>query len=278
MREQIIEFEAGDGYPLRARSWQSGDSETLVVMQHGVLTHSGWFGELGDALLAAGVHAIGHDRRGSGLNDRDRGDVDGPDRLLDDLHAVVEPQRRRYRSIVHFGWCLGSTLALHYLLRRPAMGEGLIMMSPDIFEAHLRPEVRKAFSDPKWDDRERPRLRVPIPAEIYTDTEYLDSFIRPDAMKLKDFTPRFMRATMRLKEDLPEHFAAFDKPSMLVLATRDRIIDNRKTREIYRHIGSASPKVVELDCNHGIQFEALDSLVETTLGFVRSLEVREGVA
>lgn len=267
MKEKILQVEASDGYVLSYRSWQSGSSDTLIVMQHGVLTHSGWFGEVGDVLRERGVHAIAQDRRGSGLHEQDRGDVDSPQRLLDDMHAVVEPERDRYRQIVHFGWCLGAGLGLHYLLQRPEMGEGLVMMSPDIFECHLREPVRKIFSDPKWDDRVTPRLTVPIPVEIYTDTAYLDSFVRADTMKLKDFTPRLMRATIRLKEDLEQHFQAFTKPSLLVLAAQDEIIDNERTLELYTYIGSEQQSVVMLDCHHGVQFEKLPELVEAIVGF-----------
>ncbi len=278
MREDILETAATDGYRLRYRSWQGGTSDTLVVLQHGVLTHSAWFGELGDALLERGLHILGHDRRGSGLNLEERGDVDGPQRLLDDLHALVEPQRPRYARIIHFGWCLGATVALRYLLERPAMGEGLILMSPDIFERHLSASVRRVFSDPQWDDRVLPRLKVPIPVEIYTDTPYLDSFIRPDPLKLYDFTPRLLRASLRLKANLEEDFQAFRKPSLLVLAGRDRIIDNDRTRELYGQIGSPSPQVLVLDTNHGIQFEALAALAEAVADFATGQAVREEAA
>lgn len=275
MSEEIREVPAGDGYPLKYRAWQTGEADTLVVTLHGILTHSGWFATLAEGLLAHGVHTLGHDRRGSGLNLTERGDVDGPQRLLDDLGAVVEPWRERYATIIYLGWCLGSSVALRYLLQKPGMGEGLILMSPDIFERHVTAGVKKAFEGPQWDSRTLPRLRVPVPAEIYTDTHFLDDFVRKDELKLKDFTPRFMRASMRLKEDLDAHMQAFRHPSLLLLAGRDQIIDNERTRELYRHVGSAEPQVTTLDCNHGVMFEALPELIEAVLAFARRAARRE---
>lgn len=274
MSEQIREVSAGDGYPLKYRAWQAGEANTLVVTLHGILTHSAWFASMAEGLLAHGIHTLGHDRRGSGLNLQDRGDVDGPQRLLDDLGAVVAPWRARYDTIVYLGWCLGSCVALRYLLQQPHMGEGLILMSPDIFERHLTSGVRKAFDGPQWDQRTLPRLRVPVPAEIYTDTHFLDDFVRQDALKLKDFTPRLMRASMRLKEDLETHLAAFRKPSLLLLAGRDQIIDNERTRALYGHVGSAQPQVVTLDCNHGVMFEALPQLIESVAAFAHTAACR----
>ena len=274
MNEQIKECTTGDGYVLKYRSWQSGESDTLVVTLHGILTHSGWFHEMADDLMARGIHTIGHDRRGSGLNDAMRGDAEGPDQLLDDLRSLVAPHRARYQRILYIGWCLGSCVALHEMLRNDDAGEGLILMSPDIFECHLDEKVRATFADPKWDTRTMPRLRPPIPVEIYTKSHYLETFIKPDKLKLKEFTPRFLRASMRLKENLELQFARFKKPSMLLLAARDRIIDNAKTRALYEHIGSAKPEVVELDSDHGLMFDAKEELVATVVRFANSLDGR----
>lgn len=271
MNERILETKATDGYTLRYRSWQGASNDTLVVTLHGILTHSGWFASLADALLLRGIDTLGHDRRGSGLHAESRGDVTGPQQLLDDLHSVVARQRDRYSRIVFLGWCLGTSIALHYLLQHPESGEGLIMMSPDIFECHLDENVRRTFADPKWDDRVTPRLRVPIPIEVYTATRHLDTFIRHDALKLRDFTPRMLRASMRLKENVETQFAAFTKPSMLLLAGRDKIIDNEKTRALYAHVGSPQPRVVELDADHGIMFDAPEDFVETVTRFAWSL-------
>jgi acylglycerol lipase len=274
MSEEILGAIAGDGYLLKYRAWQAGPSDILVVALHGLLTHSAWFGGLAEGLATRGIHTLGHDRRGSGLNLEERGDVDGPQRLLDDLGATVEPWRDHYQTIVYLGWCLGSCVALEYLLQKPDLGEGLILMSPDVFERHITPAVRQAFSGSQWDERTLPRLRVPVPAEAYTDTHFLDDFVRKDELKLKDFTPRLMSASMRLKQNLEARLQAFRKPSLLLLARRDQIIDNERTEALYRHVGSERPQVQTLDCNHGIMFEALPAMLDAVEGFARGAAAR----
>ena len=266
---------APDGYPLRYRAWQAGRSDTLVVTLHGVLSHSGWFGPVAHALQARGAHVIGHDRRGSGLNGAGRGDVDGPGPLVDDLLAVVAPFRDRYRTIVYLGWCLGATVALRHLLAHPGMGEGLLLMSPDIYECHVTDQVRATFASAHWDNRVVPRLRVPIPIEAYTDGPALDGYIRTDELKLKDFTPRFLRATLALRANIEEAYAAFHGPSRLLLARRDRLVDNAKTAALYEHVGSSDKGVVLFDTNHGILFEATEELAEVVTSFARSSSRRD---
>jgi acylglycerol lipase len=273
MHEHVTVTPAGDGYRLRSLRWLEGPSDTLVVMLHGVLTHSGWFSEVGDALLARGFHAVGHDRRGSGMNDEDRGDVPSAAHWLDDLDAVVRPLRDRYARIVYLGWCLGSCVALQYLLERPEMGEGLIFMSPDIYERHITERVRSVLGRPEWRDRTAPRFTVPIPLDGYTDTEALDRFVRADRLKLTTCTPRLMYASLQLKRDLESRFHAFTKPSVLLLAAKDTIIDNEPTEALYRHIGSPESQVVIVDAHHGMMFEALDSLVGLIERFATSVPV-----
>lgn len=263
-----------DGYPLRYRSWRSGSSDTLVVTLHGVLSHSGWFAPLARALVERGVDVVGHDRRGSGLNPEGRGDVDGPAVLLDDLRAIVAPHRDHYRTIVYLGWCLGSTIALRHLLAHPDLGEGVLLMSPDVYERHLTDEVRARFASPNWDDRVSPRLRVPIPAEAYTDGPALE-MVRADDLKLKDFTPRFLRATFALRTGIEEAYAAYRGPSRLLLARRDQVIDNEKTASLYERVGSSDRGVVEFDTNHGILFEATEELAAVVASFARSAACRK---
>src|SRR5207245_854967 len=94
-----------------------------------------------------------------------------------------------------------------------------------------------------------------------------------DELKLKDFTPRFMRASQRLKEDLEQRLAAFRHPSLLLLAGRDRIIDNERTRALYAHIGSPRPQVTTMACNHGIMFEALPALEGPLAALILGREV-----
>jgi len=274
LNEVVLEVAAADGYPLRHRSWQAGQSDTLIVALHGLLTHSGWLAPLGDELSARGIHVIGFDRRGSGLNQRERGDADGPQRFLDDLDAVVRPQRDRYRSLVYLGWCLGATVAIRYLSREPAMGDGLILMSPDVYERHRTAALGKVAASPHWDGRVTPRLRVPIRDEAYTDTPFLDSFVRRDPLKLEDFTPRFARASFALHDGIESCFESFRKPSLLVLAGSDGIIDNQRTARLYERIGSTRSETVVLDCHHGIVFEALDDLVAAVVRFASEVAAR----
>src|SRR5262245_41645540 len=92
---EIKEFTAGDGYLWRYRRYPAaGPRKAHVVFIHGVQSHGGWYEHSCACLAEAGFEVSFLDRRGSGLNDQDRGDAPGFRRLLDDIAEFIYPLPR----------------------------------------------------------------------------------------------------------------------------------------------------------------------------------------
>jgi len=69
-------FTAGDGYVWQYRHYEpAGQPRASVVMLHGIQSHGGWYGKTCRDLASASYAVSMLDRRGCGLNDRDRGDA-----------------------------------------------------------------------------------------------------------------------------------------------------------------------------------------------------------
>src|SRR5947208_9763011 len=82
----IQEHAAGDGYRWHYRQYlPDGPPRAHVVCIHGIQSHGGWYEHSCERLRGAGFAVSFIDRRGSGLNEADRGDAPGFRRLLDDL-------------------------------------------------------------------------------------------------------------------------------------------------------------------------------------------------
>src|SRR5436190_12682788 len=82
----IAQHTAGDGYCWRYRRYlPDGPARAHVVCIHGIQSHGGWYEHSCERLRAAGFAVSFLDRRGSGLNQEQRGDASGFRRLLDDL-------------------------------------------------------------------------------------------------------------------------------------------------------------------------------------------------
>src|SRR5688572_15805938 len=85
---------ASDGYCWRYRRYPpSGPARARVVCIHGIQSHGGWYTRSCRFLSQAGFEVAFLDRRGSGLNEPDRGDAPSFRRLLDDLVEFLQPLR-----------------------------------------------------------------------------------------------------------------------------------------------------------------------------------------
>ena len=82
----VEEFTAGDGYRWKYRRYPAqGGAQAEVVFIHGIQSHAGWYTHSSAQLSRAGYSVSFLDRRGSGMNEQDRGDAPGFRRLLDDV-------------------------------------------------------------------------------------------------------------------------------------------------------------------------------------------------
>ena len=86
-------FTAGDGYVWRYRRYLAAAPRAHVVCVHGIQSHGGWYEYSCTRLRQAGFAVDFLDRRGSGMNDKDRGDAPGFRRLLDDLAEYLKGVR-----------------------------------------------------------------------------------------------------------------------------------------------------------------------------------------
>ena len=79
-------FTASDGYRWRYRHYAPpGKPRAHVVCLHGIQSHAGWYEHSCTRLSRAGYAVSFLDRRGSGMNERDRGDAPSFRRLIDDV-------------------------------------------------------------------------------------------------------------------------------------------------------------------------------------------------
>ena len=86
---------AGDGYRWRFRRYPAaGPPRAHVVCVHGIQSHAGWYEHSCTQLARAGFAVDFIDRRGSGMNEADRGDAPGFRRLLDDVAEFLKPGQR----------------------------------------------------------------------------------------------------------------------------------------------------------------------------------------
>lgn len=262
MAEPSTEFEtrtfiASDGYALAYREYLSTEPvRGQVVCIHGIQSHAGWYHGLCHALQNGGFTTFFLDRRGSGMNSEDRGDAPSFRRLIDDLAEFIQHVRRPGPLyLVAISW--GAKLAVALQRRWPGLVDGLILATPGLFPSVYPPlgeRLRIAWSR-LW----KPAHHFPIPLnepELFTTSPRWLRFLREDSLALHLATARFLVASTVLDRYVRRCPRWITIPTLLLLAGRDRIIDNGRTRRFVARFKSQPIDVLQYaNASHTLEFE-----------------------
>jgi alpha-beta hydrolase superfamily lysophospholipase len=250
---------ASDGYRWQYRHYPAEKPLARVVYLHGIQSHGGWYERSCSHLAQAGFEVYFLDRRGSGLNEQARGDTPSFRRLLDDIAEFLRELKKRQPDaktiLLAVSW--GGKLAAALQRRHPGLTDALALLCPGFipqvsppFGQRLRILLARLF---------RPRRLFPIPLndpELFTQTPRWLEFLRQDQLALHEATARFLVESVRLDAYLrfvPKHVRV---PVLLMLAGRDRIIDNARTAAYVQQFAAPEVRVIEFpEAHHTLEFE-----------------------
>lgn len=261
----IRQYSASDGYELHYRHWVPRETpKGYVVALHGVQSHSGWYEYSSQRMCEAGFDVRFLDRRGSGLNEKDRGHADHPDRLINDVTQMlgqVHWERKLAKTevpIILLGVSWGGKLAAVTAARRPELADGLALLYPG-----LRAKVRPRFYQ-RWllsmgmaSGAARKLVRLPLddPALFTSESEWRE-FIFDDPLALHAATVSFLKASVMLDQEVNRIPQTMPMPTLVMLAGRDEIIDNAATKRYLKNWGSANLTLHEYPrARHTLEFE-----------------------
>jgi alpha-beta hydrolase superfamily lysophospholipase len=260
-RFTVASFTASDGYCLHYRHYAAGGAGARghVIALHGIQSHAGWYSYSCTRLSEAGFNVSFLDRRGSGMNRENRGDTTSFRRLLTDLAEFIDHLGAAGNSQPVFlaGISWGGKLAVALQRFQPRPLAGIVLLCPGFC-----PRVRPPFVERvriAWARLLTPTRLFPIPLnnpELFTVTpEWLD-FLRGDSLSLHRATARFLVESVRLDRYLrhvPRHVHV---PVLLLMAEKDRIIDNRRTRQFVERFASRDVQIIEYPgAHHTLEFE-----------------------
>jgi alpha-beta hydrolase superfamily lysophospholipase len=254
-----IEFyDAAGGRRLAVRVWHAPESaRARVVFLHGVTSHGGWYGRSCDYLARAGYDVHFLDRRGSGLNRERPGDVDRWQTWVDDVTIYLE-QIRGALPVVLCGISWGGKLAVAVARREPGLMHALGLICPGLFSPHEPGLVKRMALAAPAPARLRHRyVRIPFRnPEFFTDTPSWREFVARDPLTLREITWQFAREDRRLTGYVREAAPLLHMPLLLMLAGRDRIINNRRTVAFFRRTAAIKRTLIEYpNAAHTLEFE-----------------------
>jgi len=282
---EILEHQASDGYRWKYRRYREPSaSRGIVVFIHGIQSHGGWYEHSCAQLAGAGYQVYFLDRRGSGLNQEDRGDAPSFRVLLDDiaefLTALLRSSPNSTRALPVFlaaiSW--GGKLAVALERRNPGLIDGMILICPG-FYARVSPTLWQRICI-FFSRIFRPSSLYPIPLsepELFTATPKWQQFLREDPLRLHEATARLLVESARLDGYVSWSASYVHVPVLLLLASEDRIIRNDWTRDFVSTFATPDKRIIEYaGAHHTLEFE---SNPEQFIGDIRSwLDQRAGWA
>lgn len=258
---------ASDGYPLHLLRWTPPADAFPVpiaraVVLHGVQSHADWYHNLGRRLAEHGIEAWFPDRRGSGSNTRERGHAPHSKRLLDDVAEILRNLRAAPPTDVPLllaGISWGGKLVVAAAARNPELMDQIALLCPGLqprvgVPPGERLRVALAFLL-------RPRKTFPIPLsepELFTDNPAWHPFIRDDPKLLREGTAKLLAASAFLDRMVRKAPPRVAHPVLLMLAGRDRIIDNERTRAYFRTLATPESRKTLIEypeAGHTLEFE-----------------------
>ena len=253
-------FEASDGYPLHVGLWRSAlPIKGMVVILHGVQSHSGWYHSLGRTLAAAGFQASFPDRRGSGPNLRDRGHAPSGRRLVQDIAEWLRSLRDEQPDlpIVLAGISWGAKIVLIVAARHPELVDGIALICPG-----LLPRVgvsRKEKLQIAWAVLTNRRRMFPIPLSdpaLFTANPVAQAFIAADSHGLRQGTAGLLAASFLIDRRVQRVPGRVKQPALLMLAGQDRIVDNQRTLAYFQKLATSDRQVIEYpEGHHTLEFD-----------------------
>ena len=117
------------GLGIFVRSWHpSGNARGVVVICHGVNSHSGYYTSAAERLVSSGLAVYALDLHGRGHSDGERFYLDKISDYVHDVHAVVTLAKSRNMGVPLFllGHSAGGVVSCVYTLEHQAEFSGLI--------------------------------------------------------------------------------------------------------------------------------------------------------
>jgi alpha-beta hydrolase superfamily lysophospholipase len=230
-----------------------------VVYLHGIQSHGGWYEHSSRRLCQAGFDVYFLDRRGSGLNQADRGDTPTYQRLVDDVAEFLSVQAAGQPNktlVIGISW--GGKLATALAAGYPELVDRVALICPGFFPK-LSGRNRRLSKFLRLAKLLAPKKQFAVPLSdprLFTATSRWLEFLSKDPLALHKATARFLVASQDLDKALPQMVRRIEVPVLLMLAGRDRIIENKPTRTFLKQFASKDCQVIEYpEANHTLEFE-----------------------
>jgi acylglycerol lipase len=230
----------GDGQQIFVRAWQgTPPPKAVVVICHGVNSHSGHYLWAADQFVADGFAVYALDLRGRGRSEGERFLARTVGEYVDDLSTVVQLAKSRHRSLPVFllGHSAGGVVSSNYVLDNQGELAGFICESFafQVYAPDFALALLKALSGviPR-----APVLRLPTKA-FSRDPAWV-AFLDSDPLIAGEVQPcATVAALVRAGDRLKASFATVALPLLILHGDADKATRPSGSRLFHARAGSA---------------------------------------
>lgn len=266
-----------DGVELASRVWKGKSGFPVVLYLHGIEGHSQWFENTASVLNSRGINIFAPDRRGSGLNPRDRGNLPSYKTFLSDLETILRRIAFDYigHPIIVLGNCWGAKAASVIAQRdyKPVNSEeislpiaGLVLTSPAIYtkvDYGAGTKFQIAYNSLLGmglgiggDNAGHRKWPIPIEIDMFTDNPTYQGYLKRDPLRLTEATGTFFVESYKLSKLAEKAAGSIEVPLLLLQAGSDRIVDVEKVQSWYAKAKSQTKDMrIFPDAHHSLDFD-----------------------
>jgi len=229
----------GAGLNIFVRSWRPvGTPRAVVVICHGVKSHSGYYGWVAEQLVAHGLAVYALDLHGRGQSDGDRFYLDKFQDYTDDVHATMALAKSREPGLPVFllGHSAGGVVSSVYTLEHQADLKGFICESfafqvyaPDFALAVLKGLSHVAPHAHVLDLKTADFSRDPKAVQFMLDDPLIAHEVQPTRT-----VAQLVLADERLKKEFP----LITLPVLILHGTADKVTKPGGSQLFYDTAGS----------------------------------------
>lgn len=266
---------ASDGVQLLCRIWRGKVGAPVVVYLHGIEGHGGWFENTAAVLNQKGITLYAPDRRGAGLNSRDRGHLSSYKQFIDDVNGILRRVCNAHigHPIILWGNCWGAKTAALYAqdgLKASLgteMGQvepfpiaALLLSNPAIFpkvDYDVKTKMEIAANHMMGGRRALRKWPIPITTTMFTDNPVYLDYLEKDPLRITELTATFFVESHKLSGVAEKVAGNISKPVLIIQSGADQIVDTVKLEKWYSRLKSADKTMrIFPDAYHCLDFDA----------------------
>lgn len=229
------------------RRWPAAQARAAVIFVHGLGGHTDRYQECGRYWAGRGISLYALELRGFGHHPEPRGHVDNFDtyhRDLELLFARVAAENSR-RPVFLMGESMGGVIAVDFLLRRPALFSGLILLAPAFQDRLNVPLKLKAEALLNVALGRRKYYDLPWNPNSFTRDAGLAEFLAQDALEVRRVTGQFYFAYTPVADRARRGARFLKLPVLIQLPGEDLMIDSDYTRTYFERIEVEDKRLIE---------------------------------